>query len=490
MVLLSRIFGMIRDIFIALFFGANTSTDIFFVGFKIPNLLRRLFVEGSFSQAFVPILSNAYATKSKEEVQSIIDHISGRLLLILVIVTIIALIFAPLLILIFAYGFYGTEKFTTSVEILRITFPYLIFISLTGLAGGILNTHQRFIVPAFTPVILNVCMILSMIFFLDYFEKPIFALAWGVFFGGMFQLLMQIPFLYKIGHIPKFKFSYHPILKKMKKRVIPTLYGAGVSQVNVFVDLLLASFLVSGSISWLYYADRLIGLPIALIGYSLATVSITKLSVYHATNNKKDFYKNLNQSLKLAFLFGVPATIGLIILGKPILITIFLYGNFSINDIEQSYACLIFYAIGIMAFIFIKIISSVFFALGDTKTPIKMSIIGMLSNILLSLLMIKQLQHAGLALATSIAFCINTLGLYVYLVKGNIYRLKSNIIAPVLKITCACIAMIATLFIFDIQIQKWITADYLHRIAYLSLQILSSIGVYFAVLFLLRLKIL
>ena len=489
MTLISRIFGMLRDIFIATFFGANSFTDVFFVSFKIPNLIRRLFLEGAFSQAFVPILSAARAKKSINEVKDIINHISGRLLLILLIVNAVGLIIAPLLILIFAYGFSGTQKFDLGVDILRITFPYLLFISLTGFAGGILNTYKKFALPAFTPTVLNITIIISIVFFRDYFQTPIFALAWGVFFGGILQLLLQIPALIKLGLLPSFKIKHHPVLSELKSRSLPIIYGGIITQTNVLVDLFLASFLVSGSISWLYYSDRLIGLPISLIGYSVATVSITTLSGLYATKQLAQFNNNLNSAFKLALIFALPATVGLVIAGKPILITIFLYGSFSLNDINSSYQSLSLYAIGIIPIIFIKIISSAFFASGDTKTVVKMNILGMFINVVLSLILVRQMQHSGLALATSIAFCVNALGLFILAIKNKIYQPNKSSIWQIMKISLATIAMIITLNLLYFNLNIWLDGDYILRIAYLSGQIICAALIYFLALFIFKIRL-
>ena len=292
MTFLSRILGLARDFIIARYFGANDRSDAFLVAFRIPNFFRRLFAEGAFSQAFIPILADAKASQSEDEVQTVINHIATKLLSILMIITLVAVILAPVVIFLFAWGFYfksDPSQFYLASDMLRITFPYLLLISLTALSGSILNTYDNFSVPAFTPVLLNISIILSAIFLSQYLATPIMALAWGVLIGGVAQLFFQIPFLLKIKRLPKIQFGHHKALTTLKKRMIPALFGVSVSQINLLIDTMIASTLVAGSVSWLYYSDRLLELPLALIGITLATVALAKLSNYYANNDSKGF---------------------------------------------------------------------------------------------------------------------------------------------------------------------------------------------------------
>ena len=266
MTFISRILGLIRDFIIARLFGANELTDAFLVAFRIPNFFRRLFAEGAFSQAFLPILADAKANQSDEEVQLVINHIATKLLSALMIITLIAIVIAPVIILLFAWGFYfkaDATQFDLASDMLRITFPYLLLISLTALSGSILNTYDNFIIPAFTPVLLNISLILSAVFLSKFLSTPIMALAWGVLIGGIAQLGFQIPFLRKIKRLPKLQFGPHKSLSILRKRMLPALFGVSVSQINLLVDTMIASTLVAGSVSWLYYSDRLLELPLA-----------------------------------------------------------------------------------------------------------------------------------------------------------------------------------------------------------------------------------
>ena len=300
MTFLSRILGLVRDFVIARYFGANGLTDAFLVAFRIPNFFRRLFAEGAFSQAFLPILADVKANKSDKEVQLVINHIATKLLSILMIITLISVILAPIIIFLFAWGFYfntDLTQFNLASNMLRITFPYLLLISLTALSGAILNTYDNFTVPAFTPVLLNISLILCAIYLSKFLSTPIMALAWGVLIGGILQLIFQIPFLRKLKKLPKIQFGHHKALSTLKKRMLPALFGVSVSQINLLVDTMIASTLIAGSVSWLYYSDRLLELPLALIGITLATVALARLSNFHAQKDTENFLLTINKAL-------------------------------------------------------------------------------------------------------------------------------------------------------------------------------------------------
>ncbi|MBT6327096.1 MAG: murein biosynthesis integral membrane protein MurJ, partial [Candidatus Thioglobus sp.] len=331
MTFLSRILGLVRDYFIARYFGANGLTDAFLVAFRIPNFLRRLFGEGAFSQAFVPILVETKANHDEAEVQNVINHIGTKFLTILITITVITVIAAPLVIFMFAWGFYfdaDPTKFDLASSMLRITFPYLLLISLTAFSGAILNTYDKFAVPAFTPVLLNVSMILSAVYLSQYLETPIMALAWGVLLGGVVQLLFQIPFLIKLKKLPHLVSGNHKSVKTLKTRMLPALFGVSVSQINLLIDTMIATLLVSGSVTWLYYSDRLLELPLALIGIALATVALAKLSRHYANKDDEKFTRTVNYALKIGLLLGAPACAGLVLLAEPLIITLFQYDEF------------------------------------------------------------------------------------------------------------------------------------------------------------------
>ena len=491
MTFLSRILGLIRDYFIAKYFGANGQTDAFLVAFRIPNFFRRLFAEGAFSQVFIPILVNTKSKFSNKEVQSVINHIGSKLFVILVIVTIIAIIIAPIITFVFAWGFYFSQKaqFILATNMLKITFPYLLLISLTAFAGAILNAYNKFAIPAFTPVILNISIILSAIYLSQYLETPIMALAWGVLIGGVFQLLLQIPFLIKINKLPKFVIGTHPAIKILKKRILPAMFGVSVSQINLLIDTMIASLLVSGSISWLYYSDRLLEFPLALIGIALATVTLTKLSGYFSNNENKKIIQTINYALKIGFLLAAPACAGLILLAEPLIITLFQYGEFDEFDAKQSAYSLIAYASGLIAFIFIKIIAPVFLAKGDTKTPVKAGVCAMLSNIVLNIILAYFFSHVGLAISTSISAFINAFILYYYFKKQFIFNINSNLLKLFAKVTLASITMIIFILIFTNDTNFYLNANIWQRVTAITSTILLSSTIYFIILWVLNVKI-
>ena len=486
MTFISRIFGLIRDIMIARLFGASAGADAFFVAFRIPNLFRRLFAEGAFSQAFMPILAHSKANDSALETKSLINHIGAYLLKILVVVTFFAVILAPAIILLFAFGFYAyPEKFTLASDMLRITFPYLLFISLTAFCGAILNTYQRFAAPAFTPVLLNISIIFCAIFLAPSLEKPIIALAWGVLIGGILQLLFQLPFLKKIDKLPQLNLHFfknkHPAIKTLKQKILPAIFGASVVQINLLVDTIIASFLITGSISWLYYSDRLLELPLALIGIALSITTLAKLANYYAKHNHEQFIQTLKNALNVAFIFGLPASIGLILLSEPLIITLFGYNEFTPYDSSQSAASLTAYSIGLLALITVKIFASAFYARGDVKTPVKIGVVAVFSNIIFNLIFAYYLGHTGLALATSFSAMINVSLLYYYLHKHNIYPVSRKF--SKLKLYLQVILSSAIMSIFLVYFSKhstyYLLADVWQRALSMSLTILLAMLVYF-----------
>ena len=369
MTLLSRVFGLLRDVLIAYLFGARDNTDAFFVAFKIPNYFRRLFAEGGFSQAFVPVLSEYKEKRSDVEVQELIDSVLGCFSSVLLSISVVGMLAAPIFIYLFASGFTHQEgKFEITVTMLRITFPYLMLISLTALAAGILNTYKQFVVPAFTPVLLNVGIISAATLLAPKLEYPIMSLAWGVLAAGIVQLLFQLPFLWRLGKIPLPRFNWqHEGVQRIRKLMIPTLFSGSVAQLNIMVDMMIASWLVSGSISWLYYADRLLEFPLGVFGIALATVILPNLSEQFAKGSQETFNHLLNWAMRLVIAIALPATVALFLLAEPLLATIFHYGEFSAEDVHMSELSLMAYALGLVGLMHIKVLSNGFFARQDTK---------------------------------------------------------------------------------------------------------------------------
>jgi len=477
---LSRVLGLIRDQSIAIVFGASGLTDAFLIAFKIPNFFRRLFGESAFAQAFVPILSEA-KVKSNLELKNVVDHIGTKFLLILFLVTLLVTLFAPFFVMIFAWGFYidiDQTKYNTASYMLVITAPYLFFISFTAFSGSILNVYEKYAIQAFTPVILNISLILSTIYFSKFFHTPIYALAWGVFFGGIFQLLFQFPFLYKIRKIPKFKLKKHPSESKLLKRLIPTIIGVSVTQVNLFFDMVIATFLVTGSITWLYFSDRFVELPLALIGISLATVSLTKLSNAYNKKEYDNFNQTVGKAIKTAVIFSFPAILGLVFLSKEILFTTIQYSSFTQNDAIQSSYSLIGYAVGLIGFVFIKIFATIFLSMGDTKTPVKAGVASLIVNIILNITLAYFFSHVGIAVSTSIAAYVNLLILFYFVKKRQTIEitLESSLL---IKVLLSCLIMCIFLYFFPENVDFYVNSSASSRVYDLFLSISGACILYF-----------
>ena len=415
---LSRILGLIRDMVIAKIFGSGILTDAFFVAFRIPNLLRRLFGEGSLTAAFVPVFSE-HLSKDKEDALRLANGFLSILSFILAIIAVAGVLIAPLIVRIQAYGF-GTESYEYKLTVLlaRITFPYVFFICLVAFFMGVLNSFKHFAAPSAAPIFLNLSLIGSAFLISPHLSVPILGLAIGVLIGGFLQLFLQIPWAirYGIDIIPSFKNIYHPGIKKIGTLMIPAIFGAAVYQLNQFVSTFLASFLPRGSISWLYYADRLVQFPLGVFAISISTASLPSLSDHMAVNEKEEFIKTLKRALNLTFFISIPSAIGLILLGEPIVMILFERGAFHHSDtINTSYA-LTFYAIGLCAFSAVRVLVNAFYAMKDTRTPVKIATVSLLANFLFGLILMHPLKHAGLALGLSLSSYLQFLMLLAYLI--------------------------------------------------------------------------
>lgn len=488
--LLSRILGFVRDIVIARMFGAGTGADAFFVAFRIPNLLRRLFAEGAFSTAFVPVLTEYKTQKSHQEVQQLVAHVAGLLGGILFLVTAAGVAAAPVIVLVFAPGFLDNpEKFDLTVQMVRITFPYILFISLTAFAGGILNSYGRFGVPAFTPVLLNLSLIASALWLAPQMAEPVTALAWGVFVAGIVQLGFQLPFIKGLGFLlkPKLKRG-HEGVRRILRLIIPATVGVSVAQINLLVDTLIASFLITGSISWLYYSDRMVEFPLGVFGIALATVILPNLSRQHAADSPEAFSRTLDWALRLVLVIGAPAAIGLALLASPILTTLFQYGEFGRGDVRMAALSLVAYSTGLLAFIAVKVLAPGYYARQDTRTPVRIAIVAMLTNIVLNLALVVPLKHAGLALATSIAAYLNAVLLYRGLLRRDIYLPLHGWAALTLRVALASAAMTALLVLAVEPEEVWFAWSALERAWRLAAVIVAAAAVYAVTLLLLGLR--
>jgi putative peptidoglycan lipid II flippase len=466
MTMLSRVMGLLRDIVIAHGFGAGASADAFFVAFKIPNFLRRLFAEGAFSQAFVPVLSEYRSQGSAAAVKALVDRVAGSLGLVLMLLTAVAVLAAPLLAMVFAPGFYlnDSAKYQLTVEMLRITFPYLLLISLTAFGGAILNSYDRFAVPAFTPVLLNLSLIGSVFWLQPWLDTPVMALAWGVLIAGMAQLLLQLPFLLQIGLLPRPRVGFNdPGVRKIMRLMVPALFGVSVSQINLLLDTLLASLLQTGSVSWLYYSDRLVELPLGVFGIAIATVILPNLSRKHAEKSAEAFAAMLDWAVRMVLLIGVPAALALWLLAEPMLITLFQYGALTPEDVNQASYSLRAYSLGLLAFMLIKVLAPGYFSRQDTKTPVRIGIIAMVANMVLNLALIVPLAHVGLALATSLSAFLNAGLLLRGLLRDGVFSWQPGWGRFVSQLLLANLAMAALLLWLMPEVQVWLDASVWQR---------------------------
>ena len=487
MTLLSRLLGLARDIVIARFFSASDAADAFFVAFKIPNFLRRLFAEGAFSLAFVPVLTEYRNNFSVARTRDLIDRVAGTLGFILLLLSLFGVVASPLLISVFAAGFLDQPaKFDLTADMLRITFPYILLISMTAMAAGILNTWKHFLVPAFTPVLLNLSLIGCAMYLSPRLDLPITALAWGVLIAGIAQLLFQLPFLYQEGLLPRPRWGWrHEGVQKIVRLMIPALFGSSVAQINLLFDTFIASFLVTGSVSWLYYSDRLLEFPLGVFGIALATVVLPNLSEAHYKKGATHFNDTLRWAVQLSLLIAVPATFGLFLLAQPILSTLFEYGAFRANDSMMAAYSLMAYSLGLPAFVLIKILANGFYARQDTKTPVRIGIQAMVLNMVLNVVLVVWMvqtdflaPHVGLALATTASAYFNAFRLARELRRDKFLGTLDTFSRPLLKILCACIVM-GTLIHFMLPVADiWGQWRWHQRLIELSWMILPAILCY------------
>lgn len=482
---ISRVFGLIRDVVIARLFGAGMGMDVFIVAFRIPNFLRRLFAEGGFQQAFVPVLAEYKEQRSEEQVQALVDQTAATLGLVLFVVSAIGIALSPVLISIFAPGFIDdTAKHVLASDMLRITFPYILFISLTAFASSILNTYKQFAIPAFTPVILNLSLIGCAIWLAPQMEQPVTALAWGVFIAGIAQLLFQLPFLVRIRKFPRPGLNRdREGVKRILKLMVPVLFAVSIVQINLLVDTLIASFLQTGSISWLYFSDRLVEFPLGVFGIALATVILPNLSEKHAQGSSKGFSNMLDWALRWVFLIAIPAAVGLAVLAGPLLTTLFQYDEFMPNDVHMARQSLMAYAIGLPAFICIKILASGFFSRQDTRTPVKIGAIAMLANIVFNLVLVFPLAHAGLALATSLSAMLQAYLLFRILKRDRVYTANPGWGLYLLKVSVGVVVMGAAILYGAGELATWFDWAVTQRVVNLSLWVVAGIIIYLVIMF-------
>lgn len=495
MTLLSRILGFVRDFVIARAFGAGLATDAFFVAFKLPNLLRRMFAEGAFSQAFVPILGEYKNKRGDVETLRLVDHVCSLLAMALFAVTAIGILGAPILVWVSAPGFADEPgKFALTVTLTRIAFPYILFMSLVALAGGILNTWSRFALPAFTPVLLNLAFIAMALFAAPYFDPPVLALAWAVFIGGALQLAIQIPALKRIAMLPRPSLDWRaawqdPGVRRILSLMGPALIGVSVSQVSLLINTIFASFLKTGSVSWLYYADRLMEFPSGLLGAALGTILLPSLSRCHASKNHEEYSKLLDWGLRLTLLLAAPSALALAILGVPLIATLFHHGAFSADDVFRTREALVAYAVGLNGLILVKVLAPGFYARQNVKTPVRIALISLAATQGMNLAFVGWIGHAGLALSIGLAACLNAGLLLRGLLQQQIYQPMPGWRSFMIKLALALIAMACALWFGMGREATWLSSGQGERLFHLTWLVFLGITAYFATLGLLGFRL-
>ncbi|WP_064605831.1 murein biosynthesis integral membrane protein MurJ [Photobacterium sp. J15] len=477
MTLVSRVLGLVRDVVVANLMGAGAAADVFFFANKIPNFLRRLFAEGAFSQAFVPVLTESHAAGDMDKTRQLIARASGTLGVIVSVVTLFGILGSGVVTALFGAGWFidwlhggpAAPKFELASLLLKITFPYLWFITFVALSGAILNTLGKFAVSSFTPVFLNVAIIGCAWFLAPNLPQPEIGLAIGVFLGGLIQFLFQIPFLYKEGMLAKPQWGWNdPGVVKIRTLMIPALFGVSVSQINLLFDTFIASFLTTGSISWLYYSDRLLEFPLGLFGIAIATVILPALSRKHVEQSSDHFAYTMDWGVRMVLLLGIPAMLGLMVLAKPMLMVLFMRGEFSPADVEQASLSLLAYASGLLNFMLIKVLAPGYYARQDTKTPVRFGIIAMFTNMVFNAIFAYLYGYIGLAMATALSALVNAALLYRGLHMANVYRISKTTLLFVARLVLAGAAMVAALLWALPAMDHWLAWTLSARVMWLG----------------------
>ena len=495
MTLLSRILRLIRDVVIANIIGAGAAADVFLFANRIPNFLRRLFAEGAFSQAFVPVLAEYQKSGDMNKTREFIGKVSGTLGGLVSIVTLLAMIGSPIVAAIFGTGWFidwvndgpNAHKFEQASLLLKITFPYLWFITFVALSGAVLNTIGKFGVMSFSPVLLNIAMIATALLLAPRLESPDLALAIGIFLGGLLQFLFQIPFLKQAGLLVKPKWAWNdPGVKKIRTLMIPALFGVSVSQINLLLDTFIASFLMTGSISWLYYSDRLLEFPLGLFGIAISTVILPTLARQHVNRSDPsqqsglDFRNTMDWGVRMILLLGVPAMVGIAVLAQPMLLVLFMRGQFTLSDVQAASLSLWAFNAGLLSFMLIKILANGYYARQNTKTPVKIGIIAMVANMGFNLLAIP-FSYVGLAMASAMSATLNAFLLYRGLAKSEVYRFTRQSAVFFLKVLIAALIMGALIWFYCPPLHLWHSMNFFNRVHWLlwliGLAVLSYVSI-------------
>ena len=480
---MSRILGMVRDIAIAQLLGAGLMADVFFFANRIPNFFRRLFAEGAFAQSFVPVLTKCSKEEDASALKELIAKSAGTLGLIVLVISVIGMVASPVVTAIFGWGWFeaylndapDAEKFTQASTLLEITFPYLFFITLTALCSSVLNVHGSFAIPAITPCWLNITMIVVAYFIAPHFEDPNKVLAYGMVAGGVVQLIFQLPFIIKLGLMVRPKWGWsHPGVKRIRTLMIPALFGVSASQLNLLVNTVLASFLATGSISYLYYSDRLLEFPIGIFAVAISTVILPALSRVDIKTQHGNYVRTLDWGVRLVLLLGIPSALGIIALREPILRVIFMRGAFSEENVILSSHSLLASVSGLCAIMLVRVLVQGFAALQDTKTPVRCSIVAIIANICFNLILVWPLDYIGLALSTALAAFVNAGQLLYLLHKRNIYRVSSTTLLFIGKALISGIVMAVAVRYFSPDFSVWATMSTLTSIFYLAALIIGG----------------
>ncbi|WP_084092622.1 murein biosynthesis integral membrane protein MurJ [Andreprevotia lacus] len=485
MTLVSRVLGLARETIVSSHFGAGAATDAFLTAFRLPNLLRRIFAEGAFSQAFVPILAEYKAQKGEEATRTFVAYVSGMLTLALALVTLLGVLAAPVVVWLTASGFRGDpNKFALTSQMLRIVFPYIFLISLSSLAGAVLNTWNRFSVPAFVPTLLNVAMIVAALFAAPYFHPPIVALAWGVLLGGILQLVWQLPHLKQIGMLvlPRINWRDAGVWRVMRQ-MGPAILGVSVAQISLLINLSFASYLPSGSISWMNYADRLMEFPNGLLGVALGTILLPSLSKTHANKDQAEYSRLLDWGLRLCLMLALPASAALAILSGPLIATLLQYGKFTAFDTLKTQYALLAYTVGLSGFLLVKVLAPGFYARQNIRTPVKIAIFTLVLTQLMNLAFIGPLKHAGLSLSIGLASCANAALLYWRLRKQGAYQPLPGWGRFLFKLVAAVAVMSGVLFAVLAPMPPWGDGNMLWRLLRLATVVTAGLAAYFGTLY-------
>ncbi len=498
MTLVSRVLGLVRDVVVANLMGAGASADVFFFANKIPNFLRRLFAEGAFSQAFVPVLTEYHASGDKNKIRELVASASGTLGVIVTLVTLVGVLFSGAITALFGAGWFldwlhggpAAQKFELASFMLKITFPYLWFITFVALSGAILNTMGKFAVSSFTPVFLNLTIIAAALFISPKLAQPEIGLAIGVLIGGVVQFGFQIPFLVKAGMWVKPTWGWnHPGVVKIRTLMIPALFGVSVSQINLLFDTFIASFLATGSISWLYYSDRLLEFPLGLFGIAIATVVLPALSRKHVDAQPQGFANTMDWGVRMVTMLGLPAMLGLMVLAKPMLMVLFMRGEFSAEDVHQASLSLTAYSSGLLNFMLIKILAPGYYSRQDTKTPMKYGIVAMISNMVFNAIFAWFYGYVGLAIATALSAFINMSLLYRGLHLQGVYRISRQTVWFIVRLLISGAIMTGVLYWQMADMAVWLSWGLTQRMLTLLMLIGMAAVIYLASMLILGIRL-